>query len=94
MLLLPLLLSMLLVLLNVALAGEYCCCCLSLSYCYGSRSLRLLRDIDTNAASCVHLHVRLQAVMLAQKRHLDRFVQAHFLSQPVKMPLLSQHDCL
>ena len=54
----------------------------------------ICKDIDTNAASCVHLHVRLQGVMLAEKRHLDRFVWAHFLSQPVKMPLLSQHDCL
>ena len=55
---------------------------------------RSLLDIDGNAASGVHLHVRLQAVMLAEKRHLDRLAEEMCPNKSVKMPLLSQHDPL
>ena len=36
---------------------------------------RSLLDIDGNAASGVHLHMGLPAVMLAEKRHLDRLAE-------------------
>ena len=55
---------------------------------------RSLLDIDGNAATGVHLHMGLQAVMLAQKRHLDRLAEEMCLNKSVKMPLLSQHDRL
>ena len=69
-----LLLRMLLLLVNgaaavhrhhIAMAAHVYDCC------------RSLLDIAVNAASGVYLHVGLQAVMLAEKRYLDRVVQAH-----------------
>jgi len=49
---------------HIAMAADVYDCC------------RSLLDIDVNAASGVHLYVGLQAGMLAEKKHLDRLVQA------------------
>ncbi len=82
---------MLLLLVNVAaavhcyhiamVADVYDCC-------------RSLLGIDVNAASGVQLHMGLQAVMLAEKRHLDRLAEEMCLNKSVQMPLLSNYDCL
>ncbi len=51
---------------------------------------RSLLGIDVNTASGVHSHVVLQAVMLAEKRHLDRLAEEIYLNKSVEPFLFRQ----